>query len=369
MVKCAAGQVEEKSNMASKWNGSLGDSVARSPIQGRLGLFSRFFSFWNFKLSLSQFLQMTLNHLLLRFLPFTISRFYIRLLGRIYYLWHRQEKSLVRETVSRIFRNKIAAGELQRKITGVFRGIFDHYHEKLFVGFANFPSLLAFFRNQVCFQGREMLQEALAAGKGVILVTGHFGALELLPGVLAVNGFPTAMICRFKTTRLREAQGRRAEWLGVNLIDADKGQSFFAALKALKEGGILITECDEFEAWRPDPRREIHFLNHKLPADRTLELLHRRSGAPLVAALVNRDGPQQYTCHFTPVSPGAAPVNLPVSEQCLKVLEASVQNHPEQWYQWHNFAMMIKTPREIEYDHQASGHLAPAINFPLPDQA
>jgi KDO2-lipid IV(A) lauroyltransferase len=330
---------------------------------------SRFFSFWKFKPCLSQFLQMRLNHLLLRFLPFTISRFYIRALGRIYYLLHWQERSLVRETVSQIFRGKIATGELQRKINGVFRGIFDHYHEKLFVGFAKFTNLVAFFRNRVCFQGREMLQEALAAGKGVILVTGHFGALELLPGALAVNGFPTAMICRFKTTCLREAQGRRAEWLGVNLIDADKGQSFFAAVKALKEGGILITECDEFQAWRSDPQRETHFLNHKFAADRTLQLLHQRSGAPLVAALVKRDGPQQYTCHFTPVSPGTAPVNMTVGEQCLKVLETAVQNHPEQWYQWHNFAMMIKTHRGIEYDHQASGYLAPAINLPLPDQA
>jgi len=184
-----------------------------------------------------------------------------------------------------------------------------------------------------------------------------------------VQGFPTSMICRFKSTHLREAQGRRAARLGVDLIDADKGKSFFAAVKALKEGRILITECDEFEAWRPDPQRETHFLSHKLAADRTLELLHRRSGAPVVAVLVNRDGQQRYTCHLTAVSQGAAPVNMPVSEQCLKVLETSVQNHPEQWYQWHNFAMMIKTHREIEYDHQASGYLAPAINLPLPDQA
>ena len=160
---------------------------------------------------------MKLNHLLLRFLPFTISRFYVRGLGRIYYLLNWPERALIREAIIRVFHGKIAAGELQRKINGAFRGIFDHYHEKLFVGFSNFPKLLAFFRNRVRFQGREMLQEALAAGHGVILVTGHFGALELLPGALAVNGFPTSMICRFKTTRLREAQGRRAEWLGCEL--------------------------------------------------------------------------------------------------------------------------------------------------------
>ena len=330
---------------------------------------SKFFSFWKSRPSLSQFLQMKLNHLLLRFLPFTISRFYVRGLGRIYYLLNWPERALIREAIIRVFHGKIAAGELQRKINEAFRGIFDHYHEKLFVGFSNFPKLLTFFRNRVRFQGWEMLQEASAAGHGVILVTGHFGALELLPGALAVNGFPTSMICRFKTTRLREAQGRRAEWLGLNLIDADKGQSFFAAVKALKEGRILITECDEFDAWRPDPQRKTHFLNHKLAADRTLELLRQRSGAPLVAAVVKRDGQQQYTCHFTPVSHSVAPVNMPVSEQCLRVLETSVQNHPEQWYQWQNFAMMTKTHREVEYDHQASGYLAPALNLSLPDQA
>jgi len=369
MLKYLAGQFEEKSNKPSERSGSLVDSPDMSPIQGGWGMSSKFFPFWKSRLSLSQFLQMKLNHLLLRFLPFTISRFYIRGLGRIYYLLNWPERALIREAIIQVFHGKIAAGELPRKINGAFRGIFDHYHEKLFVGFANFPKVLAFFRSQVRFQGREMLQEAMAAGHGVILVTGHFGALELLPGALAVNGLPTSMICRFKTTRLREAQGRRAEWLGVNLIDTDKGKSFFAAVKALKEGRILITECDEFDAWRPDPQREIHFLNHKLAADRTLELLRQRSGAPLIAAVVKRDGQQQYTCHLTPVSHGAAPVNIPVSEQCLRVLETSVQNHPEQWYQWQNFAMMIKTHREIEHDHQASGYLAPAINLPLPDQA
>ena len=330
---------------------------------------SSFSAFWKSRLSLSKFLQTNLNNLLLRFLPFAISRCYVAVWGRIYYLVNRQEKALVREAVIQVFHGKMSARELQRKIRGVFRGIFDHYHEKLFVGFSNFPKLITLFRNRVHFQGREMLQQALAAGRGVILVTGHFGALELLPGALAVQGFPTSMICRFKSTHLREAQGRRAARLGVDLIDADKGKSFFAAVKALKEGRILITECDEFEAWRPDPQRETHFLSHKLAADRTLELLHRRSGAPVVAVLVNRDGQQRYTCHLTAVSQGAAPVNMPLSEQCLKVLETSVQKRPEQWYQWKNFAMMIKTQRGIGYDHQASGYLAPAINLPLPDQA
>ncbi len=332
-------------------------------------MFSKFFSFWKAKLSLSKFLQMKMNHWFFRFLPFTISRFYVTILGRVYYLVNRPERVLIRQAINQVFQGKLAAAELQGKIKAAFRGIFDHYHEKLFVGYSSFPKLLDIFRNQVRFQGREKLQEALNAGNGVILVTGHFGAVEFLPGALVMNGFPTSMICRFQTTRLREAQGRRAEWIGLDLIDADKGQSFFAAVKALKQGRILITECDEFERWRPDPQRQTYFLNRNLTSDRTLELLRRRSGAPVITAMVKRDGEKRYTCQLTAIGNGAAPMNMPLSEQCLRVLETSVQNHPEQWYQWKNFAKMIKTHHRGGHDHQESGYLAPAINLSLPDQA
>jgi Kdo2-lipid IVA lauroyltransferase/acyltransferase len=58
--------------------------------------------------------------------------------------------------------------------------------------------------------------------------------------------------------------GRRAEAVGLQLIDADKGNITLAAINALKQGRILITECDEFDEWRPDPNRESHLLNCRL---------------------------------------------------------------------------------------------------------
>ncbi|MGA9755423.1 MAG: hypothetical protein WBV23_09810, partial [Desulfobaccales bacterium] len=106
----------------------------------------------------------------------------------------------------------------------------------------------------------------MQAGKGVILVTGHFGAVEFLPGALALNGYPTSMICRFQTNRLRESMGERAEAVGLHLIDADEGNIILSAMQALKKGGILITECDEFDEWRPDPKRDGSFLKCKLPS-------------------------------------------------------------------------------------------------------
>jgi KDO2-lipid IV(A) lauroyltransferase len=320
-------------------------------------------------LSLSKFLQMRLNSFLFRFLPFSVSRCYVMVLGRLYYLLCWAERTLIRKTIKHVFRRKIPAPILKQKVKAAFKGIFDHYHEKLFVAYSNFPKLLKFLRSQVSFAGAENLQAALQDGKGVILVTGHFGAVEFLPGALALNGYPTSMICRFQTNRLRESMGQRAEAVGLNLIDADDGNIILAAMKALKAGRILITECDEFEEWRPDPHRDSYFLNCRLPSDRTLELLRKRSGAQVITALVQRQGKKQYTCNLTPVGNGASPVHPPIHEQCLSVLEGTVEDFPEQWYQWKKFGKLITSQVEAEYDRQENGYLAPQIGLSVPDQA
>ena len=332
-------------------------------------MFNTRFRFPKISLSLSKFLQMKLNSFLFRFLPFSFSRGYVTVLGRLYYLLCWTEKKLIRNTIKHVFGRKIPAPILKQKVKAAFKGIFDHYHEKLFVGYSNFPKLLKFLRSQVAFAGAEKLEAALEGGKGVILVTGHFGAVELLPGALALNGYPTSMICRFQTTRLRESMGRRAEAVGLHLIDADEGNIVLSAMKALKAGRILITECDEFDEWRPDPHRNSYFLNCRLPSDRTLELLQKRSGAQVITALMQRQGNQRYTCNLTPVGNGASPVYPAIHEQCLSVLEETVAEFPEQWYQWKKFGRMVKSQFEAEYDRQEAGYLAPEIGFSLPDQA
>jgi Kdo2-lipid IVA lauroyltransferase/acyltransferase len=320
-------------------------------------------------LSLSKFLQMKLNSFLFRFLPFSVSRCYVMVLGRLYYLLNWSERTFIRKTIKKVLRKQIPAPMLHKKVKRTFKGIFDHYHEKLFVGYSNFPKLLKFLRSRVRFAGAEKLQAALQDGKGVILVTGHFGAVEFLPGALALNGYPTSMICRFQTTRLRESMGQRAAAVGLHLIDADEGNIILSATRALKEGRILITECDEFDEWRPDPRRDSYFLNWRLPSDRTLELLRKRSGAQVITALMQRDGKKQYTCNLTSVGNGASPVNLSIHEQCLNVLEATVEDYPEQWYQWKKFGKMINSHSEVEYDRQEAGYLAPEIGLSVLDQA
>jgi hypothetical protein len=60
---------------------------------------------------------------------------------------------------------------------------------------------------------------------------------------------------------------------------------------------------------------------------------------------------------------------MSISDQCLSVLEAAVEDYPEQWYQWKKFGKMVKSHFEVEDDRQEAGYLAPEIGLSVPDQA
>jgi lauroyl/myristoyl acyltransferase len=324
---------------------------------------------WRVSLNVSKFFQLKFNCYLLRFLPFFVSRWYIIFIGKVYYLFHKKERGLIQQTIGHVLNRKNDARKIKIKIKETFKGIFDHYHEKLFIAYSHFPRLLRFLHNQIRLVGSEALDHALQSGKGVILVTGHYGAVEMLPGALAVQGYPTAMICRFQTSRLRQSLYDRAERVGLKLIDADAGDILLAALRVLKQGRILITECDEFDEWRDDYNRSTYFLNTRLPYDRSLDLLRKRTGAAVVTALVHREGNGRYAMNLTPVANGKPAHPPSVSQECLAILEQAIDTNPEQWYQWKKLGKIIKSRLEAEHDRQESGYLAPEVGISLPDQA
>jgi lauroyl/myristoyl acyltransferase len=194
------------------------------------------------------------------------------------------------------------------------------------------------------FEGEADLKQALALGKGAILATGHFGAVEFLPAALALNGYKVAIICRFQTSRLRDSLVERAKQVDLEVIDSDKGNCLLAALKALKQGRIIITESDEFDEWKAKDNHRISFLGAHLAYDRALDVLSKRSGSPVVSALVSRTG-KDYTLHLTQVS-SQEPTKFKVGEKCLEILEEMCELLPTQWYQWKKFGKMISPQLE-----------------------
>ena len=294
---------------------------------------------------LSRFLQWRLNPILTRFLPRRFGRIYISLLGRFYYFFRREEEQQIKRNISAVIRRLPTKEPVDIVIRRTFDGIFAHYYEKLFIAYVNFGKVCRFLRRRVIVEGRQLLDEALAEGRGVILVTGHFGAVEFLPLTLALLGYEVTMVVRFKTERLKRALIHRSQNVPITLLDANEAERvLFSAFQALKSNQILITECDEFKAWRPHRRRRTRFLGCFCPLDRTLDLLQRRYNSPVIMGFVQRNRGNTFGLKLHSLN-GVDQIRAgtKTGQRALQVLEQYIYSAPDQWYQWKQARIVLGT--------------------------
>lgn len=288
------------------------------------------------RVGLSRFLQLRFNTILMRWSPRIFVRVYLGLLGRIYFFFSREQEKQIKRNLSAVIRHFPKKQPVDLIIRRTFRGVYAHYYEKLLIAFAHFGKVCRFLLKHVEFEGKHLIDEPLSQGKGVILVTGHFGAVEFLPLFLALKGYPVTMVVRFKTPRLKRALVRRGSSVGITLLDANAGEKvIFNALQALKSNQILITECDEFKAWRPYRSRSTQFLGCSSPLDRTLDLLHRRHHSPVIFGLVCRLKRNSYKLRLHSLTDETQNAQTTtISHRALRVLEQYIYIAPHQWYQW-----------------------------------
>ena len=304
------------------------------------------------RIGLSRFLQWRGNTILIRWLPRIIVRPYLVLLGYIYHFFKREEKHQIKKNLTAILRRFPKKKPTELVVRRTFRGIYNHYHEKLIIAYAHFGRVCRFLLEHVELEGQDHLDECLSHGRGVILVTAHFGAVEFLPLFLALKGYPVTMVVRFKTPRLKRALVARGSSKGITLLDANNGEHvIFSALKALKSNQILITECDEFEAWRTYRNIHTRFLGCSCPLDRTLDLLHRRYHSPVLSGVVLRNNGNCYKLRLHSLTDGTKKAEAAtISSQALGILEQYIHRAPDQWYQWKE----VRTALGTEIFHEFS---------------
>ncbi len=287
------------------------------------------------KLSLSKFLQLRFNLILMSVFPMWCIRGYIWILARLYFFCHPGQVNRIRKNIAIALRDRTPS-EVKKIARGVIRGTIDHYQEKMSNGFFGNAGLKKFLISNVTFDGCEkVLQEALSEGRGVIIASGHFGAIEFLPRYLALRKYPASTLVKFTTERLRELMVPRGERDGLVVVVADdKTNVFREASKILSEKKIFVTQCDETEAWHADRSQTMNFLGKTVYPDRMLEVLRKRTGAVMLFGVLRREGRRKYQLllHRVP-DEGSVPPNI----QALKLLEKYVSEYPEQWYEWKKY--------------------------------
>ncbi len=292
--------------------------------------------------NLSRFFQSPLNAAIFSRFPARVLRLYVRTLGRFYFgkkhrEWDRYLFAL-RGATGLAGRAAGTAGDLERR---VLHGVCDHYFEKMLMAYWGLGKIRPFLLNQARLVGSDLLDNALRQGRGVILSTGHYGAVEFLPATLGLRDYPVTMVVNYKTARLKRTLEQIADVLHVELLDVAEGAVIPRALSALRRGRIFITELDAMDTWKPAAGKVMSFFGRRVQLDRAVELLHRRTGAPVLLGLMERVGGQRYQLVLeAPQEHHAAPIGLGPDAQLLKRLEHYIYDAPDHWYIWNELHLL-----------------------------
>ena len=207
--------------------------------------------------------------------------------------------------------------------------------------------------------GWDELQNALSAGRGVMLVTGHFGNWEIAAATVAARGIPIAAIVRRQGNKLVDArldQLRRN--LGVETISQREAPT--RVPRILRKNGVVGIVGDQ------DARRAgvfVPFFGRPASTHRGPALFALKLGAAVFACTARRlpGGEVRYEVAGTEVPvPRTGDLEADVATLTAELaarLEAAVRAAPEQYFWFHR---RWKTSPQAEPEGQDSGTGQPA---------
>ena len=219
--------------------------------------------------------------------------------------------------------------EVRRKARASFRN-YGYY----VADFLMLPSLdLKEMESRFRFEGWEHIDEALAAGKGVIFISAHVGNWDLAAAVLARRGYPVSVVAEtFRPKKLNDlVQGHR-EWHGLKVIPLeDPARRVLGALRKNEILGLLID--------RPSPESGVlvRFFDGLTKVPAGAAVLALKTGARLVSGVTVRNPDHTYsgfvTSHLDVELTGDPSVDVRLlTQRIMDTMEGFIRQYPDQWY-------------------------------------
>jgi KDO2-lipid IV(A) lauroyltransferase len=215
------------------------------------------------------------------------------------------------------------------------------------VEFCHFPRLNRDRLSELLdIQGLDFLRQALRGGRGAILLSGHFGAWELLGPAFALNGFAVDLFVRSqKNPFFDDLMNRHRSGVGADIIRSSRTPR--AILRSLQQNRLLVMLADQ------DGGRDgifIPFMGRPASTAPGVARFALRAGAPILMGFIVRQPDKRHRLIIEP------PMERATGEgpqedlhQILQVytwnLEAHIRAHPHQWF-WPHRRWKTRPPRE-----------------------
>jgi len=187
-------------------------------------------------------------------------------------------------------------------------------------------------------EGGEEMDKYYANYGGGIVITGHIGCFELIPGICVNMGYKVGVVGRrLYDPRIDKILVRQREKMGVFNIPSDAHPRTVITL--IKKGYFIGTLMDTFT--KSVDGREASFFGRRVRTISAPIALSRLIKRPVLPMSIRRNNGERFILKIRP------PIEIPITdntdrdvaegiERANRVLEEMIREYPEQWIWYHN---------------------------------
>ncbi|KPL16412.1 MAG: hypothetical protein AMJ92_12865 [candidate division Zixibacteria bacterium SM23_81] len=289
-----------------------------------------------------------------RLLPMPLAQFVGAILGQLAFSVVRIRRQVTLENLHQAFADSLVRRDLIKIGARCYRNLGRGMME-----FCRFPWLTQKRLGKLLdIQGLEHCRHALAEGKGVIILSGHFGAWELLGPVFALNGFPVDLLVRPQRNPLAdELMSRHRRQVGAEILRVSRMPR--GVIRSLHRNHVMVILADQ------DGGRDgifVPFLGRLASTPRGVARFALETGAPiLMSFLIRQPGGRHRMVIDSPLRFSPSGDREADLFQILQIytqrLESYVRAYPDQWF-WPHRRWKTRPPSAIvSVREHLGGHL------------
>ncbi len=196
------------------------------------------------------------------------------------------------------------------------------------------------------FENSELINRAAQKGKGVILLSGHYGNWELLACAAGLySAIPVLIIVQKQKFWDKEITESRVRF-GNTVVE--RGSAARKIVGTLRSGGAVALLADQ-----SPPRIDgifsdffgVSTLTYKAPAELSLKF-----GSPIIAGFAVRKSNGTYSVRLEEIGSDGLEYNdegiAELTQRCNKLLEDNIRRHPHLWAWPHRRWKVIQEKNE-----------------------
>jgi KDO2-lipid IV(A) lauroyltransferase len=177
-------------------------------------------------------------------------------------------------------------------------------------------------------EGREHLDAALAAGRGVILVLPHMGSWDVSAAYAASIGYPILAVADRFPGSLNDAVVESRWRFGMEVVPIGR-PAVPKILERLKSNGIVALVCDLEQG----PGVAVRFFGRTAIVPSGPASFAMKTGAVVLPIYQYATGPGRQQARIdSPVAVGAGDTKQSVMQRVIERFEGFIKEHPDQWY-------------------------------------